>query len=180
MWKLTMLNSGKEPDYQVKSTDAYSGEVSLHFWDPNEVNFEFEQTVKNLPADTTWRISVQGQGGSGQSTFALYHCLIFGKGATKSIDVAGSGAEIIVKDSGSSGTEDPLNQRSTIGWKIPMFGAQVVIPEYIVDLVCGSTFSNVNTPNVDVGDAVTLSQRIPTGKSNPFGAADVYTNTAGD
>ena len=62
-----MLNSGKEPDYQVKSTDAYSGEVSLHFWDPNEVNFEFEQTVKNLPADTTWRISVQGQGGSGQS-----------------------------------------------------------------------------------------------------------------
>ena len=75
---------------------------------------------------------------------AAYSCLFIGKGAYKVIDVAGAGAQIIVKNRGSAGSADPLDQRSTIGWKIPMFGAKVVIPEYIVRVECGSSFSAID------------------------------------
>ena len=75
---------------------------------------------------------------------AVYSCLFLGKGAYKVIDVAGAGAQIIVKPKGSGGTADPLDQRSSIGWKIPMFGAKVVIPDYIVRVECGSSMSAVD------------------------------------
>lgn len=75
---------------------------------------------------------------------AVYSCLFLGKGAYKVIDVGGAGARIIVKPRGSGGPADPLDQRSTIGWKIPMFGAKVVIPDYIVRVECGSSFSAVD------------------------------------
>lgn len=78
------------------------------------------------------------------SGVAVYSCLFLGKGAYKVIDVAGAGAQIIVKPKGSGGTADPLDQRSTIGWKIPMFGAKVVIPDYIVRVECGSSFSAID------------------------------------
>lgn len=132
---------------------------------------------------------------SGENKPALYHCIIIGKGAIKSIKLDGSGAEIIVKPKGSSGTEDPLNQRSTIGWKIPLFGAQVVIPEYIVDLVCASSFSDIAKTNVDVGDATTIDRRFPATRTgsvtNPtaypayttgtdYNAGDAYTNATVD
>ena len=74
---------------------------------------------------------------SGKDGTKVYSCLFLGKGATKSIDVGGAGAEVIVKPLGSG--DDPLNQRSTIGWKVPMFGAKVVIPEYMVCVQVGSS-----------------------------------------
>lgn len=43
--------------------------------------------------------------------------LIFGKDAYDVVTIANSDVEIIIKPLGSSGTADPLNQRSTIGWK---------------------------------------------------------------
>ena len=33
------------------------------------------------------------------------------------MDVAGGGIEILVKQLGSAGSADPLDQRSTVGWK---------------------------------------------------------------
>ncbi|MGN1419216.1 MAG: N4-gp56 family major capsid protein [Acutalibacteraceae bacterium] len=80
----------------------------------------------------------------GKNGQAVYSCLFVGKGAYKVIDVGGSGAQIIVKGKGSAGTSDPLDQRSTIGWKIPMFGAKIVIPEYLVRVECGSSFSIID------------------------------------
>ena len=76
----------------------------------------------------------------GASGATVHVCLFLGKGAYKVIDVGGAGARIIVKSKGSGGTADPLDQRSTIGWKIPLFGAKIVIPEYIVRVECGSEF----------------------------------------
>ena len=75
---------------------------------------------------------------------AVYSCLFIGKGAYKVIDVGGSGAVIIVKSKGSAGTADPLEQRSTVGWKIPQFGAKIVIPQYLVRVECGSSFSDID------------------------------------
>lgn len=62
MWTITPLGSEPQADFQVKATDAHSGQVSLHFWNDTAVEFRCEQTVTDLPTGT-WRISVQGQGG---------------------------------------------------------------------------------------------------------------------
>ena len=62
MWVVTPLQPEPQADFQVKATDAYSGEVSLHFWNGTAVEWTCEQTVTDLPAGN-WRISVRGQGG---------------------------------------------------------------------------------------------------------------------
>ena len=48
----------------------------------------------------------------------LHKTLIVGKDANGVVDVNGSSKpEIIIKPTGSAGTEDPLNQRASVGWK---------------------------------------------------------------
>ena len=48
----------------------------------------------------------------------LHKTLIVGKDAYGVVDVNGSSKpEIIIKPTGSAGTEDPLNQRASVGWK---------------------------------------------------------------
>lgn len=93
--------------------------------------------------ETTEAAYFKGSDG-GTNGEAVYSCLFIGKGAYKVIDVASAGARIIVKPKGSAGTADPLDQRSTIGWKIPLYGAKIVINDYIVRVECGSTFSIVD------------------------------------
>lgn len=44
----------------------------------------------------------------------------------------GLGIQMIYKALGSSGTDDPLNQRGTFGWYIGNFGAKVKTPRHIV------------------------------------------------
>lgn len=52
------------------------------------------------------------------SNGTLHKTLIVGKDAYGVVDVNGSSKpEIIVKPVGSAGTEDPLNQRGSVGWK---------------------------------------------------------------
>lgn len=78
---------------------------------------------------------------------AVYSCVFLGKDAYHVLDVANSGAEIIVKPAGSAGTADPLNQRSTVGWKIPMFGAKITIPQYLWRFECSSSLSDIAEEN---------------------------------
>lgn len=56
--------------------------------------------------------------GAGSGAADVYGTMIFGKEAFGVVDVAGTGKfKTIVKQLGSGGTEDPLEQRATIGWK---------------------------------------------------------------
>ena len=55
--------------------------------------------------------------------------------------------EVIVKQRGSAGTADPIDQRSTVGWKANGYGAQVTIPEYIVMVYSGSFYSEYDSAN---------------------------------
>jgi N4-gp56 family major capsid protein len=58
--------------------------------------------------------------------------MIFGQDAYGVVDVENSAEgkpSIIVKNAGSAGTADPLNQRSTIGWKA-LFTAVILILLY--------------------------------------------------
>lgn len=57
--------------------------------------------------------------GAGASGIDVYATMIFGQEAFGLVDVAGGSAcQMIIKPHGASGTEDPLNQRATIGWKV--------------------------------------------------------------
>ena len=48
----------------------------------------------------------------------VYGTIVLGKDAFGVIKLNGGGAETIVKQLGSGGTADPLNQRATMGWKM--------------------------------------------------------------
>lgn len=61
-WNIEWLAPGDQTDFQIKSTDAFSGETSLHFWNPTGVEFRVEQTVSGLRPGN-YRYSVQAQGG---------------------------------------------------------------------------------------------------------------------
>jgi N4-gp56 family major capsid protein len=56
--------------------------------------------------------------GEGNAGADVYGALVVGSGAYGVVDVAGSSKpEVIVKQKGSAGSADPLDQRSTVGWK---------------------------------------------------------------
>lgn len=70
----------------------------------------------------------------------VYGILFLGKGAYGVTEVDGLGLKTIIKNLGSGGTADPLDQRSTIGWKASHTACRLV-ENYMVRLECVSTFS---------------------------------------
>ena len=72
-------------------------------------------------------------------------CLFIGKGAYGVVDLS-EGTEVIVKPRGSSGTADPLDQRSSVGWK-GIHAAAILYDEYIVRVECGSSYSGEDKAN---------------------------------
>ena len=71
----------------------------------------------------------------------VFGTLIFGDGAYGTTEIAGGGMETIVKQKGSAGTADPLDQRSSVGWK-GLKTAELLIEQYMVRVESKSpTFS---------------------------------------
>ncbi len=56
-------------------------------------------------------------GEAGKNGRDVYATLIFGENAYGTTSLADGGLEHIVKQLGSAGSSDPLNQRATVGWK---------------------------------------------------------------
>lgn len=61
----------------------------------------------------------------------VFGTLVLGDGAYGVTDITGGGLQTIVKQKGSSGTADPLDQRSSVGWKA-IKTAELLIPQYLV------------------------------------------------
>lgn len=78
---------------------------------------------------------------AGASGIDVYSTLILGANAYATTKVEGGGLETIIKQLGSAGTADPLNQRATIGWKA-MKVTEILSQEYMVRVETGSTFSD--------------------------------------
>lgn len=85
-------------------------------------------------------------GSDNPSGLAVFHCLVIGDGAYGVTEVTGGGLQTIVKQKGSSGTADPLDQRSSVGWK-GLKAAKILVDNYLVDLMCCSKFSATATAN---------------------------------
>ena len=65
----------------------------------------------------------------------LHNSLIFGADAYGVIDIENGGSiEMIIKEQGSAGTADPLNQRSTVGAKVKAYAAKVLNSAWIIDI----------------------------------------------
>ena len=77
----------------------------------------------------------------------VFGTLIFGEGAYGVTDITGGGLQTIVKQKGSAGTADPLDQRSSVGWKA-IKTAELLIPNYLVRVESKSaTFSATAAEN---------------------------------
>lgn len=62
---------------------------------------------------------------------AVFSTLFLGEGAYGVTEITGGGLQTIIKQKGSAGTADPLDQRSSIGWKA-IKTAELLVPNYIV------------------------------------------------
>jgi len=77
----------------------------------------------------------------------VFGTLVFGEGAYGVTEITGGGLQTIVKQKGSAGTADPLDQRSSVGWKA-IKTAELLIPQYLVRVESKSaTFSDTATAN---------------------------------
>ena len=61
----------------------------------------------------------------------VFATLFLGEGAYGVTEITGGGLQTIVKQKGSAGTADPLDQRSSVGWKA-IKTAEILIPNYLV------------------------------------------------
>ena len=77
----------------------------------------------------------------------VFSTLILGEGAYGVTEITGGGLQTIVKQKGSAGTADPLDQRSSVGWKA-IKTAEILIPNYLVRVESKSaTFSATTAAN---------------------------------
>ena len=79
--------------------------------------------------------------GAGAAGRDVYGTLILGDDAYGVTEVTGGGLQHIVKQLGSSGTADPLNQRATAGWKAIKV-AERLVEQYMIRLESVSSFND--------------------------------------
>ena len=84
--------------------------------------------------ETTESKIFEGAGASGADVASI---IVLGQYAYGYTDWRGANPRIIVKPTGSAGTSDPLEQISTVGWKMDGFGVKLLQPEYAVRIECG-------------------------------------------
>ncbi len=80
-------------------------------------------------------------GEGGQNGISVYSTLILGANAYGVTEIENGGLEHIVKQLGSAGTADPLNQRASAGWKATKT-AERLVENYMVRIESCSTFAD--------------------------------------
>ncbi len=117
----------KYPHQYRDTKNLYTGELG----EIGGVRF-VESSEALIVKDTTCpKIDPSGDASALTNRYAVYSTLFVGAGAYGVTDIEGGGMQTIVKQKGSAGTADPLDQRSSVGWK-SMKTAEILIPEYLV------------------------------------------------
>lgn len=105
-----------------------------------------EKTIKfrwvpGTDVTTNWTTSkslkIVPSGGSAVSGVTVHSTLIYGQHAFGIVKLGGRGKpniQTIIHAPGSSGSDDPLNQRGTIAWKVKHFCAAIIQDDFIVRL----------------------------------------------
>lgn len=80
----------------------------------------------------------------------IHHTIMLGAKAYSKVTISGSGGiEWFRKALGSAGTQDPLNQRQTIGWKLSNIGFKVTDPDAVVDYMSIPSQADIVFDNFD-------------------------------
>ena len=115
----------------IERIDVDNKKVYLR-WDPSA------DAADAATWTTTNSLTIKPYGGgktAGGVTQDVYSTLVYGADAFGSIELAGGGnVEVISKPAGSSGSDDPLNQRGTLGWKVKGFCAVILQDDFIIRL----------------------------------------------
>jgi N4-gp56 family major capsid protein len=119
----------------TKSSTDYVTPMCIEYVDAAAKTVKFRW----VPADTTdWTttnaLKVVPSGGA-TSGDEVHATLIYGKDAYGIVQLGGRGTpniQTIVKAPGSSGSDDPLNQRGTIAWQVKHFCAAILQDDFIV------------------------------------------------
>lgn len=116
----------------AEPTELYEGEIG------EIAGVRFVQTTEAK----VWRDDTcPAQVGATPAYYGVFSTLFIGQGAYGVTEVSGGGLETIIKQKGSAGTADPLNQRSSVGWKACR-AAKLLIPNYLVRVEsCSPDFS---------------------------------------
>ncbi len=106
--------------------EQYAGEIGrvagVRFVETSEAAI-YRGTADGCPAD-----------------LAVFGCLFLGANAYGVTEISGGGLQTIIKQRGSAGTADPLDQRSTVGWKATK-AAEILVEPYLMRVECTSAFS---------------------------------------
>ncbi len=115
--------------YTIKSATAGTGGAA---------SITVSDSDDNIPVASGTDGKAVYAAGAGAANCAVFATLILGADAYGVTSVNGGGVEHIVKQKGYG--NDPLNQRSSIGWKA-LKVAKRLVEEYMVRIESGSTFS---------------------------------------
>lgn len=80
------------------------------------------------------------------SSLPIYCTLVLAENAFGVTSINNGGIETIVKQLGSGGTADPLNQRSTVGWKLNKV-AKILEESYMVRIESAASFGSTAEAN---------------------------------
>lgn len=106
-------------------------------------------TVTKVTANTTSQMTVEDSvtaadntviypGEGGKDGADVYSTLIIADDAYGVTEITGGGLQHIVKQLGSAGSGDPLDQRATVGWKATTT-AEILVPQYLVRIESTAT-----------------------------------------
>lgn len=90
-----------------------------------------ETTEAKVWNDSTCPVKTAAADSKPATYHPVFATLFLGEGAYGVTEITGGGLQVIVKQKGSAGTADPLDQRSTVGWKA-IKTAELLVPNYIV------------------------------------------------
>lgn len=111
----------KSPHEYKDTTNIYEGEIGKLY------GVRFIETSEGK----VWR-------GEGANSSDIYQTFVFGADAYGTTEITGGGLEHIVKQLGSAGASDPLNQRATVGWKATKV-SKVLVDDYLVRIETTAT-----------------------------------------
>lgn len=88
-------------------------------------------TISETLSSTVTPDAIIYPSGAGKNGRDIYSTLFIGQNAYGVTNITGGGLETLIKQKGSAGTGDPLDQRSTVGWKATQT-AEILSPEFMV------------------------------------------------
>lgn len=148
-------SASKKYDYiTVKATDKTTDQKAIcTIADGYVKDARTGKDASYIPSLRTWNIegaSINDSKGTAHTDwqeFKVHHVLIVGKDALTRTGLSGEGsAKMYVKQKGSAGVLDPIDQRQSIGFKINSVGFGSTRPEAIVDYMCVPSTANIGCP----------------------------------